>query len=256
VNLAVEVHGEGPAILFVHGYPFDRSIWRDQIDGLEGFRRIAPDLRGMGQSDAPDLGYSMALYAADLAAVLDALGADQVVLCGLSMGGYVAFEFLRQWRARVRGLVLMDTRAEADAPEVRRARDAAAATARERGTAAVTDAMLPKILSPSTLTGRPDVVERVRSLMASTPAAGLVGALGAMRDRASSESLLTSLAGLPTLIVVGSEDILTPPDHSRAMAEAIPGAQLAIISGAGHLPPVEQPTATTESLREFLLSLS
>jgi 3-oxoadipate enol-lactonase len=197
----------------------------------------------------------MALYAADLAAVLDALGVDQVVLCGLSMGGYVAFEFLRQWRSRVRGLVLMDTRAEADAPEVRRARDAAAATARERGTAAVTDAMLPKMLSPSTLTGRPEVVERVRSLMASTPVAGLVGALGAMRDRASSESLLASLAGIPTLIIVGAQDILTPPDHARAMAEAIPGAQLAIIPGAGHLPPVEQPEATTESLREFLRSL-
>jgi 3-oxoadipate enol-lactonase len=255
VNLAVEVRGEGATILFVHGYPLDRTIWREQIDGLEGFRRVAPDLRGMGQSDAPDLGYGMALYAADLAAVLDALGVDQVVLCGLSMGGYVAFEFLRQWRSRVRGLVLMDTRAEADAPEVRRARDAAAATARERGTAAVTDAMLPKMLSPSTLTGRPEVVERVRSLMASTPVAGLVGALGAMRDRASSESLLASLAGIPTLIVVGAEDTLTPPDHARAMAEAIPGAQLAIISGAGHLPPVEQPEATTESLREFLRSL-
>jgi 3-oxoadipate enol-lactonase len=255
VNLAVEVRGEGPAILFVHGYPLDRTIWREQIDGLEGFRRVAPDLRGMGQSDAPDLGYGMALSAADLAAVLDALGVDQVVLCGLSMGGYVAFEFLRQWRSRVRGLVLMDTRAEADAPEVRRARDAAAATARERGTAAVTDAMLPKMLSPSTLTGRPEVVERVRSLMASTPVAGLVGALGAMRDRASSESLLASLAGIPTLIIVGAEDILTPPDHARAMAEAIPGAQLAIIPGAGHLPPVEQPEATRESLREFLRSL-
>jgi YbgC/YbaW family acyl-CoA thioester hydrolase len=255
VNLAVEVRGEGPAILFVHGYPLDRSIWRDQIDSLDGYRRIAPDLRGMGQSDAPDLGYGMALYAADLAALLDALGVDDVVLCGLSMGGYVAFEFLRQWRSRVRGLVLMDTRAEADAPEVRRARDAAAATARERGTAAVSDAMLPKMLAPGTMSGRPEVVERVRALMAATPVAGMIGALGAMRDRAGSESLLPELSGIPTLVVVGAADILTPPDQARAMAEAIPGARLAIIPGAGHLPPVEQPAATTESLREFLRSL-
>ena len=255
VNLAVEVRGEGPAILFVHGYPLDRSIWRDQIDALEGYRRIAPDLRGMGQSDAPDLGYGMALYAADLAALLDALGVDQVVLCGLSMGGYVAFEFLRQWRSRVRGLVLMDTRAEADAPEVRRARDAAAATAREKGTAAVSDAMVPKMLAPSTMTGRPEIVERVRALMAATPVAGMIGALGAMRDRAGSESLLSTLDGIPTLVVVGAADLLTPPDQARAMAEAIPGARLAIIQGAGHLPPVEQPVATTESLREFLRSL-
>jgi 3-oxoadipate enol-lactonase len=255
VNLAVEVRGEGPAILFVHGYPLDRSIWREQIDALEGYRRIAPDLRGMGQSDAPDLGYGMALYAADLAALLDALGVDQVVLCGLSMGGYVAFEFLRQWRSRVRGLVLMDTRAEADAPEVRRARDAAAATAREKGTAAVSDAMVPKMLAPSTMTGRPEIVERVRALMAATPVAGMIGALGAMRDRAGSESLLATLDGVPTLVVVGAADLLTPPDQARAMAEAIPGARLAIIHGAGHLPPVEQPAATTESLREFLRSL-
>jgi 3-oxoadipate enol-lactonase len=255
VNLAVEARGEGPAILFVHGYPLDRTIWREQIDALEGYRRIAPDLRGMGQSDAPDLGYSMALYAADLAALLDALGVEQVVLCGLSMGGYVAFEFVRQWRSRVRGLVLMDTRAEADAPEVRRARDAAAVMARERGTAAVSDAMLPKMLAPSTMTGRPEMAERVRALMAATPVAGLVGALGAMRDRAGSESLLPTLAGIPTLVMVGAADILTPPEQARAMAEAIPGAQLAIVPGAGHLPPVEQPAATTENLREFLRSL-
>lgn len=255
VNLAVEVRGDGPAILFVHGYPLDRTIWRAQIDALDGYRRIAPDLRGMGQSDAPDLGYGMALYAADLAALLDALGVDEVVLCGLSMGGYVAFEFLRQWRSRVRGLVLMDTRAEADAPEIRRARDAAASTARERGTSAVTDAMMPKMLAPSTMSGRPEIVERVRTLMAATPVAGLVGALGAMRDRAGSESLLPTLADIPTLVLVGGADILTPPDQARAMAEAIPGARLAIIQGAGHLPPVEQPEATTESLREFLRTL-
>lgn len=255
VNLAVEVRGEGPAILLVHGYPLDRTIWRDQIDALEGFRRIAPDLRGMGQSDAPDLGYGMALYAADLAGLLDALGVDQVVLCGLSMGGYVALEFLRQWRSRVRGLVLMDTRAEADSPEVRRARDAAAATARERGSGAVADTMLPKMLGPATMNGRPEIVERVRALMAATPVAGMVGALAAMRDRAGSESLLPTLAGIPTLVLVGAADILTPPDQARAMAEAIPGARLAIIPGAGHLPPVEQPAATTESLREFLHSL-
>jgi YbgC/YbaW family acyl-CoA thioester hydrolase len=255
VSLAVEVRGEGPAILFVHGYPLDRSIWREQIDMLEGYRRIAPDLRGMGQSDAPDLGYGMALYAADLAALLDALGVDDVVLCGLSMGGYVAFEFLRQWRSRVRGLVLMDTRAEADSPEVRRARDAAAATARERGAAVVGETMLPKMLAPSTMSGRPEVVDRVRSLMAGTPVAGMVGALGAMRDRAGSESLLPTLADIPTLVMVGAADILTPPDQARAMAEAIPGARLAIIPGAGHLPPVEQPAATAESLLEFLRSL-
>src|SRR5215212_5530741 len=148
VTLAVEVRGEGPAVLFVHGYPFDRSIWRDQLESLDGYRRIAPDLRGMGQSDAPDLGYGMGIYADDLASLLDALGVNDVVLCGLSMGGYVLFEFLRRWRHRVRALILMDTRVEADSTEARRARDAAAATAREHGAASVADTMLPKVLAP------------------------------------------------------------------------------------------------------------
>jgi 3-oxoadipate enol-lactonase len=254
VNLAVEVRGEGPTVLFVHGYPMDRTIWRDQLDALDGYCRVAPDLRGMGQSDAPDLGYGMEIYAADLAALLDALGIEDVILCGLSMGGYIAFEFLRHWRSRVRGLVLMDTRAEPDTPEARRARDAAAATARERGAAAIAEKMLPKVLSTVTQK-HPDIVERVRSMMVATPVAGIVGALGAMRDRVGSESLLPTLADLPTLVVVGEADTLTPPEQARILAQAIPGARLAIIPGAAHLPPVEQPGETNERLREFLDSL-
>src|SRR5580765_7918862 len=220
VNLAVEVRGDGPAILFVHGYPFDRTIWRDQIDALEGYRRIAPDLRGMGESDAPDL-----------AALLDTLGVDDVVLCGLSMGGYVIFEFLRQWRSRVRALILIDTRAEADGAEARRARDAAAATARESGAAAIADAMLPKLLAKSTAERAPEIVEGVRRMITATPVAGIVGALAAMRDRHDSTALLPRLAGLPTLVIVGEEDAVTPPDGARRMAAAIPGARLVVISG-------------------------
>jgi YbgC/YbaW family acyl-CoA thioester hydrolase len=255
VNLAVEVRGEGPAVLFVHGYPFDHTIWREQMDALDGYHRIAPDLRGMGQSDAPDLGYGMPIYAADMAALLDAMGVDEVILCALSMGGYIAFEFLRKWRSRVRGLILMDTRAEEDSPDALRGRDASAAVAREGGAAAVADAMLPKVLSPETMARRPDVVERVRGLMAGTPVAGIVGALAAMRDRSGSQDLLPTLAGLPTLIVVGEADSVSPPESARAIAQAIPGARLAIVPGAGHLPPVEQPSATTALLQDFLGSL-
>jgi 3-oxoadipate enol-lactonase len=252
VNLAVEVRGEGPAILFIHGYPLDRTIWQDQIQSLDGFRRIAPDLRGMGQSDAPDLGYSMSIYADDLAALLDVLGVDEVVLCGLSMGGYIALEFLRQRRSRVRGLILMDTKAEADTPSIKRSRDAAAATARERGAAAIADTMVPKMLAAGTMAARPDIAERIRTLISSTPVSGLVGALAAMRDREGSEALLKTLAEVPTLVVAGESDTLTPPSDARAMADAIAGAEVAIVPGAGHLPPVEQPEATTARLREFL----
>ncbi len=255
VNLAVDVRGEGPAILFIHGYPLDRGIWAHPMAALDGYRRIAPDLRGMGESDAPDLGYSMETYAGDLAALLDTLGVEEAVLCGLSMGGYVAFEFLRRWRRRVRGLVLMDTRAEADSPEARRKRDATAAEARESGAGVVADNMLPLMLAPSTITGSPELAERVRAMMAAAPVSGIVGALGAMRDRPDSTELLPTLAGLPALVVVGEEDRITPPAGARAMAEAIPGARLVTIAGAGHLPPVERPAETTRVLLEFLRSI-
>jgi 3-oxoadipate enol-lactonase len=252
VSLAVEVRGDGPAVLFIHGYPLDRSIWTHQVAALDGWTRIAPDLRGMGQSDAPDLGYNMETYAADLAALLDLLGVDQVVLVGLSMGGYVAFEFLRRWSHRVRGLVLLDTRAEADTPEGKKARDAAAATAREEGAKAVAEATLPKVLGASTLAGAPATVERVRAMMAATPVAGMVGALGAMRDRPDSTPLLPDLAGIPVLVIVGDEDEVIPPAQARAMADAIPGSSLVVIRSAGHLPTMERPVETTDALLAFL----
>jgi 3-oxoadipate enol-lactonase len=252
VSLAVEVRGDGPAVLFIHGYPFDHTIWTHQIAALEGWCRIAPDLRGMGRSDAPDLGYSMETYAGDLAALLDLLGARDVVLVGLSMGGYVAFEFLRRWRQRVRALVLLDTRAEADTPEARSSRDASAGAAREQGAGAIAKTMLPKVLGASTLAGAPATVERVRAMMAATPVAGIVGALGAMRDRPDSTPLLAELAGLPTLVIVGDEDEVTPPAQAKAIADAVPGASLVVIRCAGHLPPLERPAETTDAILAFL----
>jgi 3-oxoadipate enol-lactonase len=252
VSLAVEVRGQGPAVLFVHGYPFDRTIWRDQLDGLHGYRRIAPDLRGMGESDAPDLGYGMSIYADDLAALLDALGADDVVLCGVSMGGYIIFEFLRRWRHRVRAVILIGTRAEADGAEARRARDTAAATAREGGAVAIADQMLPRLLAERTRRDAPDLAEGLHRRMAATPVAGIVGALSAMRDRPDSVGLLPTLAGLPALVVVGEEDVVTPPESARRMASGIPGARLVVMPGAGHLPPLERPSETTAAILDFL----
>jgi len=168
------------------------------------------------------------------------------------MGGYVIFEFLRRWRHRVRGLVLMDTRAEADGAEARRARDAAGATAREAGAAAIAESMLPKLLAPGSAERAPEMVERIRRMMTDTPVAGIVGALAAMRDRQDSTDLLPTLGGIPTLIVVGEEDAVTPPDAARRMAGAIPNARLLLVPGAGHLPPVERPSETSAALLEFL----
>lgn len=252
VSLAIETRGSGPALVFLHGFPLDRTVWRHQLDTLTGFRRIAFDLRGMGQSDAPDLGYSMATYADDLAALLDALGEDRVVLCALSMGGYVAFEFLRRYRNRVRGLVLMGTRAEADSAEGRKARDALIGKVREMGAVAAAEAMLPRFF---TATVPPGIIEAVREMIMRAPVPGIVGALSAMRERPDSSPMLPTLVGIPALVIVGQEDAITPPAIAESMATAIPEARLIEIPGAGHLPCVEQPIPTTRAILKFLQTL-
>lgn len=249
VSLAVEALGTGPAVVFLHGYPLDRTIWRHQLEHLSGVRRIAPDLRGMGRSDSPDLGYSMSTYAEDVAGLLDVLGEEGAVLCGLSMGGYVAFEFLRRFPDRVRGLVLMDTKAEADTPDGRRGRDQQLAMVREEGAGALAAAMLPKLLAPG---APPALVEQLRAMITRTPVAGIAGALTAMRDRADSRPLLPELGRIPVLVVTGEVDALIPPPVAEAMAAAIPGARLQVVPGAGHLPPLERPEETTRLLQAFL----
>ena len=252
VELALDDRGSGPALLFLHGYPFDGTLWRHQAGAFPGWRTLIPDLRGLGRSDAPDLGYSMATYADDLAGLLDAIGVDDVVLTGLSMGGYIAFEFLRRHRPRVRALVLVDTRAQADSAEGRTGREAAMAAAREGGAPLIADQMLPRLLA-SAAPG--PLRDSVRAMMAAAPVAGILGALAAMRDRPDSTGFLPSLAGLPTLVVVGADDQLTPPKDAEAMAKAIPGARLAVIPHAAHLAPLEQPEAFNEHLRTLLARL-
>lgn len=254
VSLAVDVRGESsdPPVLFVHGFPLDRTLWTPVLDALDGTYRIAPDLRGFGRSDAPDLGYSMATYADDLIALLDSLGVGRAVVCGLSMGGYIALELARRAPERLAGLVLMDTRANADSAEARRERDATAQQVRDRGPGPIAEAMMGRLLSERT----PAVVaERVRATIMRTPVAGLIGALGAMRDRPDSTGLLSRLSAVPTLVVVGEDDPITPPATARDLANAIPGARLEVVSGAAHLPPLEQPKATARLLGDFIAGL-
>jgi 3-oxoadipate enol-lactonase len=254
VELSVEVRGDGLPVLLVHGFPLDHAMWRHQLALLGRCRRIAPDLRGFGASPAPDGGYSMARYADDLAAVLDALDVRQAVVCGLSMGGYVAFELVRRHAGRVKALILADTRAEADREEARRGRDELAELARREGAGAVAERLLPKMLAPATDETQPELVTEVREMMRRQAVPGIVGALAAMRDRPDSTATLKTIA-VPTLVIVGAEDRLTPPDDAERMARTVPGARLVTIPGAGHLAPLEQPLATTRALSEFLGAL-
>ena len=251
VTVAADVRGDGPALLLVHGFPLDRSIWAHQVATLAGWRRIAPDLRGLGVTSAPDGDYSIAAYADDMIGLLDRLRISRAVVAGLSMGGYVAFDIVRRFRGRVAGLILCDTRAGADGPEARASRDAMIALAKERGVGAVAEDFLPRILGRTTTMTQPHLVEQVREMMCRAPVAGVVGALRAMRDRPDATPLLATI-DVPTLVVVGQEDELTPPAAAKAMADAIPSAASVVIPGAGHLSPLEAPTAVSRVLAEFL----
>ena len=255
-EIAVEIRGSGPALMFVHGFPFDRSMWRHQVAGFGRWQRIAPDLRGFGHSaghgGAP--AERLARHADDLAMVLDALNVRRAVLCGLSMGGYVLFEFWRRHADRVRALVLADTKAEADSTEGKRARDELAAVARRDGTVAVAERLVPRLLAAASATAQPELVTAVREMAGQASVDGIVAALAAMRDRADSRDLLAGI-GVPTIVVGGAEDALTPSDVMQALADGIPGARFVAIPAAGHLAPLEQPLAVNRVLSDFLDAL-
>ena len=240
-------------VLLIHGYPLSNILWDIQINDLADIARlIAPDLRGHGMTDPAEPPYSMGLFAEDCASLLDHLGlTGPVVVGGLSMGGYVAFEFYRRYPERVAGLILAATRAAADSTEVKEARDKAAGVAIAEGTAAIAEGMLPKMLAPGNYEAQPELVEYVREMMLETSEDGVVGALAAMRDRPDSIPDLSAI-DVPVLILHGQEDQLIPLAEAEAMETALPSAKLVVVAGAGHLPNLEQPDIFNDAVREFL----
>lgn len=243
-------------VLLIHGFPFDHLLWRYQVGALTRWRCIAPDLRGAGASSgalAID-DFSMGAYADDVIALLDRSRVGQVVVCGLSMGGYVTFELLRRFPGRVRAAILCNTKAAADTPEAKLGRDALAARAQQGGARAVADALLPKLLARVTHEAQPAVVREVREMILRQPVWGIVGALRALRDRPDSTPLLGRIR-VPVLIVAGDDDQIVPAAEMEAMAHAIPGAQFTLVADAGHVTPLEQPPALAEVLSGFLGAL-
>jgi len=245
--------GQGQPVLFVHGFPLDHSMWNAQLDALSpDYRVLAPDLRGFGRSDVTPGTVSMATMADDLAAMLDALQiTEPVVLCGLSMGGYVAFQFWRKHAARLRALVLCDTRAVADTPEAAAGRLATAERAVSEGSAVVGEAMLPKLFAADTFKNNPTLIDQMRQVMATSPPQGVAAALRGMAERPNVQADLPQIA-LPTLVIVGEHDAISSPDEMRAIADGIPKAEFQIIAGAGHMSPCEAPIEFNGALEDFL----
>jgi pimeloyl-ACP methyl ester carboxylesterase len=249
-GLHVHEAGSGTPVVLVHAFPVDARLYDDQLDSPpEGFRLIAPDLPGFGRS-APAAIATMDDYADAVLAMLDADGINSCVLGGLSMGGYIAFALL-QAASRFSALVLADTRAGADSEEAKKGREDAARRAEAEGSAVIIEGLLPRLLAAATVSSRADVVERVKRMGTEASPAGVACALRAMAARPDS-SATASAIGVPTLIVVGSEDQLTPVAESEALHAAIKGSRLEVLPGAGHLTSIEAPKEFGSALRGFL----
>jgi 3-oxoadipate enol-lactonase len=256
-TLAFLDHGTGHPVLFIHAFPLSAAMWQQQIERLpDGWRALAPDLRGFHHSrrgGAPPARH-VRDHAADVLAVLQAEATGPAVVVGLSMGGYIALECWRQRPDLIRGLVLADTRAEADTEEARAKRREMQHLVQTQGTAAVADAMLPKLLGPTTQTAEPHLATEVRRLIEGNTPDAVADALDALATRPDSRPLLASIT-CPALVIVGEEDELTPPAMAQTLAEGIPSAVLVQIGGAGHLSNLEQPDRFSEVLNGWLASL-
>jgi pimeloyl-ACP methyl ester carboxylesterase len=255
--LTVNERGKGRPVVLLHGYPMDHAIWEHQIESLSArYRVITPDLRGIGYSAANPGKITVEGWADALADMLDTLKIDEpIVLGGLSMGGYIAFQFFRAHRARLAGLILCDTRAAADTSQAATGRLETAARLEREGTWFLPDTMLPRLLAPATLDKNIDVVERLRRTMLAGDQFTYAATLRGLAERADFTPLLAA-SDCPTLVLVGRHDAISPVAEMTAIAQAIPKARLAVIEDAGHVAPLEAPEAVTQAISEFLSSLT
>jgi 3-oxoadipate enol-lactonase len=254
--LAYDDHGIGIPILFLHAFPLNRHMWQGELMALLGderYRLVALDWRGFGESEITTPVSTMELFADDMAGLMDSLGIQQAVLCGLSMGGYAAFAFLRKYPQRVSGLILADTRPGADTPEAQANRENVARLAETQGTGSIADLQVPRLLSEYTRQHHPEVEMRVRQMIEAATVQGIAAASRGMAQRTDSTELLAGIA-CPALVIVGEQDTLTPPSVAQEYASQIPGAQLVVIQHAGHLSNLEQPEAFVQAVRGFLES--
>ena len=256
-NLAYTDHGMGLPVIFLHAFPLNRNMWDGEIAALlseQRYRLVSLDWRGFGESEIPNEISTMDLFADDVAGLMDQLGIEQAVLCGLSMGGYAAFAFLRKYPQRLSALILADTKPQADTSEAQANRENVAQLAEAQGTGAIADLQLPRLLSDYTRQHHPEVEIRVRQMIEAATPQGIAAASRGMARRLDSTDLLASIA-CPTLVIAGEQDILTPPDIAQDYAARIPGAQYVVIPQAGHLSNLEQPDMFVNTVSTFLASV-
>jgi pimeloyl-ACP methyl ester carboxylesterase len=260
VELSYYETGNGAPLVLMHGYPLDHTMWKAQIEALKGTCHvIAPDLRGFGQStlavsDA-EQGVDMRRYSADVGAVLDETGVSEpAILCGFSMGGYVLWQFVRQFPERVRAIVLCDTKATADSDDARASRLRGAEEVLLSGAGPIAESMLPKLLAPSTLANHPDVVDEVDAIVRRTAPEAIAAALRGMARRPDVRASLPGIQ-VPALVLVGAEDAISPPQEMREIATALPQAEFVEVPAAGHMSPLENPAAVNDALIRFVAGL-
>ncbi|WP_328603066.1 alpha/beta hydrolase [Amycolatopsis sp. NBC_00345] len=257
-SLAYDDHGAGNPgttglpLLLVHGHPFDRSMWRPQAEYLvsRGHRVVVPDLRGYGESTGPAV-TDLAGFARDLIALADHLGLAEFGLGGLSMGGQIVMQTVRDHPGRVRALLLADTFPTKETAEGKLARNAAADRVLAEGMARYADELLPKMVSAETLRDSPDVAKHVLTMMRDAPAEGAAAALRARAERPDYREVLDQVS-VPTLVVVGSEDEFTPVADAELMHRLVAGSRLAVVRGAGHLPNLERAAEFNDVFGRFL----
>ena len=246
--------GAGWPVVLLHAFPLHAEMWRPQLDRVpDGWRFIAPDMRSFGTGRSNPGSPTIGDYAAGTAALLDALEIERAIIGGLSMGGYVTFELFRQAPERFTGVVLADTRAQADTPEGRQARRNMSELVRTKGAAAVASQMLPKLFSERTLRERADLVSYVRTMIEQSPVAEIDAAIQALMTRPDSTPDLARIS-LPTLVIVGALDAVTPVTDAELLHREIPRSQLVVLDDAAHLSNVEAAEAFSMALENFLAS--
>lgn len=253
VRVRVADEGTGPVLLLVHGFPLNHTMWRAQIDEFSKTHRvIAPDLRGFGGTDGALYSVSMEQFADDLAGLLNALAVEgPVIFCGLSMGGYIAWQFVQRHPGRVSKLIVCDTRAAADSPEAAANRLKMADIVTKEGPEPVAWAMMPKLFAQCSSQHCPTIIESVRQMVMTSNPVAIAAAHRGMAVRPDVSDWLPSLK-LPTLVICGEHDVISPADEMKAIAERIPNAEFVLVANAGHMSPMEQPEVVNAAIRRFV----